>query len=459
MQIKKFLPLGILFCSLLLIGQGCFGGGGSAAQSDPVTISYWRVFDGEDAFRDIISAYEAQHPNVNIDYRKLRFDEYEDELIRALAEDRGPDIFSVQNTKINEFSTLIDSMPSQVTVSEQQVRGTLQREVVLVNQTKPTLNTRQLKDRFVDQVIDDILVPVQTESGTVEVVAGLPYSVDTLALYYNKDLLNAAGIPTPPKTWTELQTQVTALTSYDAGGEIEQSGVALGTADNIERAVDIASLIMMQAGTQMTDERGRVSFASGQTIDGEKTEPAINALTFYTDFANPVKEAYSWDADMPNSLEAFVNGETAFFFGYSYHAPIIETSAPKLNYAVSHMPQIAGSREVHFANYWIETVASNTDVSDWAWDFLLFATSEEQVPSYLARANKPPALSNLIGSQLDNEFLGVFAEQVLLADSWYKGEDWDRAEVAMLDMIRDFLFVDDVGDLIELAQRKVSQTY
>ncbi len=459
MQIKSFFKLSIIALSLVLIGAGCFGGGNASPADEQIVLRYWRVFEGEDDFRDIIAAYEARHPNVQIEYRKLLFEEYEEELIRALAEDRGPDIFTIQNTKIGEFANLIDPMPSQVTVSEQQVRGTLRREVVFVNQTKPTLNMRQLGDRYVDQVIDDVVIPVQTQEGTVDVVAGLPLSLDTLALYYNKDLLGAAGIPTPPETWTDFQNQVVELTSFDSTGEVDQSGAALGTAYNVERAADLLSVIMMQAGVQMVDDRGRVDLTNTINTEAGRNIPALDALSFYTDFANPVKEVYTWTEDSPNSFEAFANGQTAFFFGYAYHNPLIRTSAPRLNYEVTHLPQIAGSKQVHFANYWIEVVASNSRYSDWAWDFLLFATSEEQVASFLAKAEKPTAHPKLIGSQLDDEVLGVFAEQVLLADGWYMGEDWDRAEAAILELIDAYLDVEDPEDALDLAERKISQTY
>lgn len=452
--------LGIGVIALVLLGQGCFGGGSSSNNAaEPVVLRYWRVFDGEDTMRDIIAAYEAQHPNVQIEYRRLLFDEYEEELIRALAEDRGPDLFSIQNTKIREFSNLIEPMPPQVTVSEQQVRGGLQREVVLVNTTKPTLNTRQLSDRYVDQVLDDIFIPAETEEGTVDVVVGAPLALDTMALYFNKDLLSAAGIPVPPETWTEFQTQVTALTTFDAEGNVDQSGAAIGTGNNVERSADLLSLIMMQAGVQMVDERGRVEFGNSLNVSGERTTPAIDALTFYTDFANPVKEVYTWNDGFSSSFEAFASGQTAFFFGYAYHDPLIQAAAPRLNYGVTKMPQIAGSQQRHFANYWIETVADNSEYTDWAWDFLLFATSEEQVPSYLEEAKKPTAHKRLIGSQLDNELLGIFAEQVLLADNWYTGTDWDRAEAAMIEMMNTFLTAEDPADVINLGQRKVSQTY
>ncbi|MBI2476917.1 extracellular solute-binding protein, partial [Candidatus Uhrbacteria bacterium] len=93
---------------LVLPGIGCRGGSKEAKQAlEPVDLTVWRVFDDSDSFRGVIDAYKRVHPNVRINYKKLRFDEYEDALIQALAEDRGPDIFVVHNTWMKKYLPLI----------------------------------------------------------------------------------------------------------------------------------------------------------------------------------------------------------------------------------------------------------------------------------------------------------------------------------------------------------------
>jgi ABC-type glycerol-3-phosphate transport system substrate-binding protein len=56
------------------------------------------------------------------------------------------------------------------------------------------------------------------------------------------------------------------------------------------------------------------------------------ALNFYTDFANPVKEVYSWNNTLDNSVNAFASGKLAIMFGYSYHLETIKALSPKLNF-------------------------------------------------------------------------------------------------------------------------------
>jgi len=452
----------LLLVLLTTTGAGCFGGGSSSTVVATPQIEIWRVFDDGDTFDAIIDSYRAIHPNVKIEYRKLRFDEYEDELIRAFAEGRGPDIFSVHNTWLPAYQDLMEPMPSSITVTQYETQGTLRKETVVVEVESKTMTTSQLKSAFVEQVARDVIMEYKLDEKTdpVEKIYGLPLAMDTLALFYNKDLLNAAGIPTTPTSWSEFQDDVVKLTDFDGDGEIRQSGAAIGTSGNVERAPDILSLLMMQNGTQMIDERGRIAFAAVPKDAPKGVYPGYDAVSFYTDFSNPTKEVYTWNDNFDGSFEAFTNGETAFFLGYSYHIPLIRTASPKLNFAVAPVPQITGGKQANFANYWVEGVSNQTDVSDWAWDFIQFAADEDNVGSYLQEAQKPTALRSLIADQLDDEWLGPFAEQTLTAESWYHGYDVGAMENAFNDLI-DIIAAgtDDPDNEMTKAANIVADTY
>jgi ABC-type glycerol-3-phosphate transport system substrate-binding protein len=455
---RRLLPL-FLFV-LLLTGQGC--GSANQAINTPTALEIWGVFDSERNYAEVIEAYRLLHPNVSIDFREFRADEYETELVRALAEGTGPDIFLVHNDSMREFQSLMMPMPETVTIAYQEVRGTVKKEIVNVLRTEQTISMRSFADKFVDVVEDDAILGYQPDPKIApeDRIYGLPTGLDTLALYWNKDLLNAAGIATAPTTWTEFQEAVTALTKIDTAGTITNSGAGIGTSENVERAVDILALLMMQNGTVMADDRGRATFNEVPEGLSRAELPGLDATRFYTDFANPTKAVYTWNASRPNSFDAFVNGTSAMYFGYAYSLPLIRTAAPKLNFAISEIPQIEAGREVNFANYWLMAVSKDSADYNYAWDFIQFLTTEEeQNAKYLAAAGKPPALRGLIASQLEDEDLAPFASQVLTAKSWYRGSDATAAESALLQLIDDILEgVIDPGDAIDQAASKVNQT-
>ena len=449
----------LLSALMILPGLGCRGGSREAKQAlEPVTLTYWRVFDGSDAFTDVIDAYRRRHPNVRVEYRKLRFDEYRDELIQAFAEDRGPDIFAVHNTWMNGALPLIEPMPDTVRVAYQETRGTIRQETTVVVRNEPTMSMSALNDRFVQVAADDVVYPAtESDGSTKNRIHGLPLSVDTMALYYNRDLLDAAGIPEPPANWRAFQEAVSSLTRYDARGDIAQSAAAIGTGENVERSADLLSLLMMQSGAVMTDARGNATFA--ERAGANRTAPGVEAMRFYTDFANPTKEVYTWDQSFTNSFDAFAAGQTAFFFGYSYHAPLLRARSERLNFRVAKVPQLEGANEINYANYWIETVSKKTDHPDWAWSFIQFAAREDNVPGYLNAAGRPTALRSLVLDQQDDEFLGPFAQQVLTAQNWYNGVDPDAADQIFEDLIDDVVDGSQViEDALEIAQDQINQT-
>jgi len=281
-----------------------------------------------------------------------------------------------------------------------------------------------------------------------------------LALFYNKDLFNQAKIASPPKNWTEFQEAVKKLTKLDSKGNITKSGAALGTANNVERFFDLLSVIMMQNQTLMSDESGTALFDKvPPNLAGRPVPPGEEALVFYTDFASPAKEVYTWNNDFGNSLDAFAAGKTAMFLGYSYHIPLLRVRAPKLNWATSRLPQIDGN-EVNFANYWVEVVSKKTKNPDAAWAFLQFAaTDKDEAKKYLARVKKPTALRELIALQSQDVELGAFAESVLTAKNWYKGANPRAAEDAFRDMINQVATGTlEVREAIRLATQKVNAT-
>lgn len=461
MNVRTRLAGFLLLASLVLVGQGCFAPGVSAppAASKPVTLTYWRVLDDGDAFDEIIKGYRALHPNVTINYRKLRLDEYERELLNALAEDRGPDLISLHNTWIRSYQSKLLPAPANVKLAFREVQG-IQKNQVWVEKTLPMITPSQVKTQFVDQVGRDVVIKGQDadpKKGIVDQLYGLPMALDTMVLYYNKDVLNAAGIPTPAQDWAEFQDHVKRMTRYDQG-KLVKPAAGIGTSRNVERSFDILSLLMMQNGAQMTDANGLPTFNRMPPNLNREITPAVEALIFYTDYANPSKDVFTWDDAQPNSYDAFISGKTGYFFGYAYHLPRIRSQAPKLNFGVASIPQIDPAAKVNYANYWVETVSKKTKNPDLAWDFLQFAANAERAKTYLAKTAKPTALRSLVNEQLSDADLGVFASQVLTAKSWYQGVNIAATEAAFNEMIDAALQGTDPNRAVNTAVQTVAQT-
>lgn len=422
---KLYLIVGILIVAVFVLLLFLVFGG-FEVKLQRVELEFWGVFDDPGAYEEAIRSFRRQNPNINIRYVPFPFEEYEKAVIDALAAGRGPDIWMIQNTWLPKHKDKLAPLP----------------------QDDKDLNYKlfNFQQDFVDVVRNDLVDDGQ--------IYGLPLYVDTLVLYYNKDLLNSAGIAKPPATWDEFNEAVGILTKTDKRGNIETAGAALGTARNINRSTDVLMLLMIQSGTEMIDrQRNEAAFANpvGFQPVGEV------ALEYYTDFANPIKSVYTWNDNLFYSIDAFVTERAAMMFNYSHQIPVIRSKAPRLNFGVALMPQVKdSSARVDYANYFAPAVSASSKNKKAAWQFLIHLSSRDSVLPYLRESLRPAARRDLIDFQKTDPDLGVFAKQALSARSWYQ-IDAPAIEKIFADMIEDVVFRrETIPEAIRAAEDRVT---
>ncbi|QQR77345.1 MAG: extracellular solute-binding protein [Candidatus Moraniibacteriota bacterium] len=421
---------GAILGAIVLLLSGC-----GLRQTDTaykMNLEIWGIFDDSEALRQVIGQYKNLNPNVgNVTYRKLAVDTYRQDLLDALAAGNGPDIFLIRNSWTPAFADKIVMAPDTL------------------------IDERSYRNAFVDTVGDDFV----TDEGKI---TGVALSSDSLALYYNKDLLGAAGITAPPATWDQFQDDVRLLTRINSFGEITQSGAALGTAGNINRSTDVLSALLLQNGVLVPRGNGRdlrLNAAAG-----------VNALTFYTQFANPTSSLYTWNPRMHYSIDAFYEGTAAMMINYSWHYDTIKRKNSKLNFAVAPLPQSTGAQPFNFPNYWGFVVAKNktapAGTKDLAlfdkirtfesWQFLKYAafpptgtvhlqnaitgnakdftSTFDPAATYLEKTGAPAARRDLVEKQKTDPILGPFADGNLITRNW-KQSDPESIEKILADMI------------------------
>ncbi|MBI2990022.1 MAG: extracellular solute-binding protein [Candidatus Magasanikbacteria bacterium] len=411
---------------LVFFGFGCKGLSAEEKQAvSPVVLNYWTVYNNLEQLEKFAQEYKKIRPYVTVSIRQVRYDEFDRLFTNALADDVGPDIVSMNVRWLGKYRTRLGIMPSQVQVSRLQLKSKLNKEIEVIQETNTMPSVKSIRSAYVQSVGADAI-----RSGDVY---GLPLALDALAIYYNKDLLDKAGIPEPPATWDEFVEAVKKSTKFSSSGSIIQSGVALGTSANIDNTFDILSLLMLQNGVQMASNNS-VTFATD--IDKIRlNHPTMQALRFYADFANPNKEAYSWNDSMDDAFTSFVRGKNVFYFGYAFDRSRILSRAPGMNLSVIPMPQLNPASPVNVANYWLESVSKKTAHADEAWDFVRYITSPEKVKEYTDASLQPSPIRAQITAQQENEDLAPFASQVLFAQNWYNGRDVDEADKAFKDLV------------------------
>jgi len=340
-------------------------------------LTIWGVFDSEETIKGLASLVGSQY---EITYRQFPIQTYETDLINALAGGRGPDIFMIHNTWLpKHFDKLSPINETQVSITD------------FRNAFPTVVEQNFAPDGF---------------------IYASPLYLDTLALIYNRDILDTAGVALPPTTWTELQNVIPGLRTIDSSGKLIRAAAAIGgSASSVNRATDLLSALFLQAGvTMVSSDFSRAEFSN-------EGGPLVE---FYTKFANPGNSFYTWNDGFANSIDGFAEEKVAMIFNYGHQIENIKAKNPFLNIGIAPLPQFEGSSsKVDYANYWGLAVSNAFWNPSGAWSFILSATANPQImTAYTESTGRLPALRSLIAQKLSDPQLAVFASAALSARSW-----------------------------------------
>lgn len=163
----------------------------ASAKPTALNLYYW-----DESFRgtmdEIVAAFTADNPNIKLNVTTIPWGEYWTKLQTTLPSSSGPDIFWLNYMYTLEFAP----------------KGLL----------LPVADASLDKAKFPQSTID---------MGSYEdKLYNVPFMLDTVALVYNKDLFDAAGVayPTANWTWNDLREAAKKLTIKDASGKTTQYG-------------------------------------------------------------------------------------------------------------------------------------------------------------------------------------------------------------------------------------------
>jgi multiple sugar transport system substrate-binding protein len=187
---------------------------------------------------------------------------------------------------------------------------------------------------------------------------------DGLALFYNKNLIEAAGVGAPT-TWNDLRIAAEKVAKKEEyGGKITIAGVALGSVDNVDHWSDIVGLMLKQGGVNPLN-----------STDDEKIKSVLVYYSLYRTQYN------LWDDTWPASTIAFANGNLGFYFAPSWRTFNLKEINANLAYEIVPVPQLEvedGTKtNVNWSSYWVEGVNANSKYQKEAFKFLEYLSSVE----------------------------------------------------------------------------------
>jgi len=307
-----------IFVAFIVIGVGAFamfggvfGGGGVGV------VTVWGTMPQETGDYLLDSLRSADKSLQDVSYVEKGAGSYESTLLNAMASGAAPDLFLVTQEQLGAFSDKIITIPYG------------------------TVSQSQFTSSFVDE--GQLFL---TPQGSL----ALPFMIDPLVMYWNRDLFGSAGIASAPVYWNDFLTLAPKMYSANSSQNITRSAVALGAWSNIAHAKEILSTLFMQAGEPITgrNSSGALMPVFGNTPSNTSGNPAESALRFFTEFGNPSKTTYSWNRSLPRSDEAFIAGKLGVYFGFASEYRTLSERNPNLRFAVALMPQLqAGNKSTY----------------------------------------------------------------------------------------------------------------
>lgn len=324
----------------------------------PITLTYWGLWEDSSILQGLISDFESQNPNIKINYKKNDKTDYRSRLAGRLTKnpetEEVPDIFRIHSSWLPMFSSALAPVPGSLA---------------------SVLN------------LDGDFYPVyQKDLKKGSSYYAIPLMYDGLALFYNKDLVQKAGVDLP-KSWWDLQTTAAKLTVRDEAGNIQIAGLAMGLTDNVDHWSDILGLLLRQNGADILKD------------SADNDTKIKDVLSYYVNFYSKYK---TWDETLPPSTELFAQGKLAFYIAPSWRVFNIEEINPSLSFEITTVPQLptlqnisdsganssANLTNIHWATYWVEAVNSQSKHQKEAWKFLEFLASKESMEKMYTAASQ-----------------------------------------------------------------------
>lgn len=418
---KSIILIVVLAIVLIVLAWGVglrFGSIFPKSQPKPpekISLTYWSLWDDQSVIQPLIDEYEESNPNVSITFVKQSILNYRTRLQTQLRQGDGPDIFDLHNSWIPMFFSDLSSV-----------------------------NSPDMSDYY--PVVSDSLVFNHK-------LYAMPMEIDGLVMFYNPDILQAAGLSVPTN-WLDFMQAAQKVTVKDADTyQIQTAGAALGTTTNIKYWPETVGLLFLQ------EPNGDLNNPANQN--------GVEVLQFYNSFMSDPKNR-TWDTTLPSDEQEFASGHLAFYFAPGREAAVIKQLNPNLNFKVAAMPQLPTRPTIGWGTFWVKGVSGYSKNSAESWKFLQFLSSDDNLKKLndLRSQNGKPSLAypkiSMASIQKDDPVLGAVVSQGPTFKTWYLNSDTGDAGLndEMVKVYKDLIDgASKSSDYQTLLQTAYSQIY
>ncbi|HJB00613.1 MAG TPA: ABC transporter substrate-binding protein [Candidatus Mediterraneibacter merdavium] len=383
MKFKKLVAAGLAAAMMTGMLAGCGSSGGSddtsgsdngtEASAEDVTIwYYWETEGHQVALDKVIEDYNNSQDTYEVTAKYVPFADFKKQLSIGASADELPDIAILDSPDHASYATMgiFEDLTGKFDV-----------------------------DTYYEGAVDSC-----TLDGTLY---GVPFGVNCLGLYYNEDLLNAAGCSVPT-TWDELMETAKAVTTDSV------SGLAFCSVQNEEGTFNFTPWLWSTG-------------ASSYEIDSEGGIRALAYAKELIDSGVMSKECTNWtQGDVMNQ---FIAGNVAMMVNGPWQIPTMQSEAPDLNWKVTLIPKDTEYASCLGGENYAVVKGGNTEG---ALDFLEYATEEEQVKYMMDAFGYISADQTIAESQFEADSpYQPFVEELQYAQARGPLADWPSVSDAI----------------------------
>lgn len=331
----------------------------------PVTLKLGLPGGYDVTSKEIIEGFKTAYPNITLVIDEAPWGDFTKKITTQIAGGNAPDIWFQENAAVLGYGAM---------GAAEDLTPFIARD----------LNTEEYSSALFSAKDGDK-------------VWGAPHGGNPIALAYNKDLFDAAGVPYPTDSWT-----------YD---DMINAAKTLTKDNNGDGKTDVYGLI---TGFGITDGWFPwIKSGGGQALDETKTNAVFNddkslkGITEWFNTVNTYKISPSRAAmnELGGTAQMFGNGMGAMMFlQYSQGATVLNVNFPDLNYDTVKIPSgFDGSPRVvpNIGNSWIIYSKAKAENKEAAWTFLKYYLSYE-AQKLVAASGATLPVNNQALAELDN---------------------------------------------------------
>lgn len=353
---KAFAKIAAVALSIgVLAGCGAGGGGASNGQSSggKTTLTLWGDWggDGQKQIQTMVDAFNKSQDKIQVKY-------------------------ALQQDVITKFLTAATNGGTPDIVFWDRWRTSLYAPKNVLHPIDEYLERDGIKrEDFYNEALKELTYQ--------DKLYGMPLTVDTRALFYNKKMLNEAGLQ-PPQTWDDLENVAQKLTKWD-GNKLNVAGMSLGDPG-------LFSMYIQQAGGSMLTEDNKVNV---------NTDAGKQVLDFWGRLMNEDKVyKVGFEEGLGEGADAFVTGKVAMLYTGPWMLSTYDKYGKDLDYGI--VPPVKGPNGDTGGNMggFGLVIPQGSKNPDAAWEFvkwwtankdnaLLWAKTSQNIPGFRPAVDDP----------------------------------------------------------------------